>query len=545
MLHKIYCDRFRVKNLYLNPGLSVVLGTPSGDNSIGKTTLMMIVDYVFGGESYSTYKDILENIHDHRICFTFLFGRRKYYFARSFIHPHVVEKCDFLYVAQEEISLKDFNKWLSVQYGLNYCKLTFRDAVSRYIRVYGKDNCDEKQPLNASGKESASSAIISLLKLFNIYTNIDELETSAKNAKDSLKVYKDAQKRNFIANITKREFSKNTKQIEELSYKVREFERTLSTALLDKDSLLSDHAIEIRSKLAHSRRLRNSVKNKLKNIEQSLGYNFSYSFNGFTEIKHFFPQVNIEHLEEIECFHREIAKVFRSELEQEKRILTEQFLSLDKEVLHFENELKSLTTEPNFSKEILNQFADTTEHIRKLKAQNMAYEKLESLEKSKAHSNLRLQEIKSKYLGELEKKINSKMEELNRDLYVGLCTPPVLHLEDSSYTFHTPNDTGTGIAYKGIVVYDLAILQLTNLPILVHDSIILKQISDEAVGNILAQYIASKKQIIIALDKQGSYGEKTEKLLKENSIITLGIGGKELFGRSWSRNLRETALIAS
>ena len=41
----------------------------------------------------------------------------------------------------------------------------------------------------------------------------------------------------------------------------------------------------------------------------------------------------------------------------------------------------------------------------------------------------------------------------------------------------TPDDTGTGIAYKGLVVYDLAVLGLTRLPVLVHDSVVLKQIS--------------------------------------------------------------------
>ena len=65
---------------------------------------------------------------------------------------------------------------------------------------------------------------------------------------------------------------------------------------------------------------------------------------------------------------------------------------------------------------------------------------------------------------------------------------PVPHFTEANYTFHTPEDTGTGIAFKGLVVFDLAMMHLAKLPILVHDSLILKQISDDTIENILAQY---------------------------------------------------------
>ena len=53
MLREIYCDKFHQKRIVFNPGLSVVLGTNTGDNSIGKSTFLLIVDYVFGGSTYN------------------------------------------------------------------------------------------------------------------------------------------------------------------------------------------------------------------------------------------------------------------------------------------------------------------------------------------------------------------------------------------------------------------------------------------------------------------------------------------------------------
>lgn len=49
MLHEICCDQFYQKQIVFNPGLSVVLGTNTGDNSIGKSTFLLIVDYVLAG----------------------------------------------------------------------------------------------------------------------------------------------------------------------------------------------------------------------------------------------------------------------------------------------------------------------------------------------------------------------------------------------------------------------------------------------------------------------------------------------------------------
>jgi len=79
-------------------------------------------------------------------------------------------------------------------------------------------------------------------------------------------------------------------------------------------------------------------------------------------------------------------------------------------------------------------------------------------------------------------------------------------------------------------------LHLTRLPILVHDSVVLKQISDDAIENIMKQYIACGKQTIIAFDKQQSYSEKTSKLLEEYYVLRLAPNGQELFGRSWGKH---------
>ena len=110
MLHEIYCEQFHQKRIVFNPGLSVVLGTNTGDNSIGKSTFLLIVDYVFGGSTYAGTTDIIENVGSHDIYFSFVFGEETFKFCRNSINAHTVWKCNDSYEKVEEIGLSDYCK---------------------------------------------------------------------------------------------------------------------------------------------------------------------------------------------------------------------------------------------------------------------------------------------------------------------------------------------------------------------------------------------------------------------------------------------------
>ena len=69
MLREIYCEEFHQKYITFHDGLNVVLGSPKADNSIGKSTLMLIVDFAFGGNTYVEASDILQNVGEHSVGF--------------------------------------------------------------------------------------------------------------------------------------------------------------------------------------------------------------------------------------------------------------------------------------------------------------------------------------------------------------------------------------------------------------------------------------------------------------------------------------------
>lgn len=535
MLREIYCEEFHQKRIEFSDGLNVVLGTKTADNSIGKSTFMLIIDFVFGGSTYANSTDILDNVTPHNICFKFEFDDVLYYFSRKNTDSNTVWKCDSNYTPIEGFSNEAYCKWLSEKYNIVIPQLSFRDSVGRYIRAYGKKNTDETRPLNAAPTENGNKACLAILKLFRKYHIIAQLETNAESTKDALAVFEKAQKMEYVSKIGKREYAKNQKQLEMLQQEIAELSTGLEHNLLDADAAASEEAIRIKKELSRAKRMRNALKAKIGTLDENYEYRFSQTSTTFSELQKFFPSANIAHIEEVEVFHKKISAIFRKELKEERNVLIKQLSEYDEIINALEAQLQQLIKDPKLSKLILQKYADTIKQINKIHAENDAYEKSEDLRKAKKDAAEALQKARSEQFGIIEKDINAEMERINSALYEEQYNAPVIHFTDSNYTFSTPNDTGTGIAYKGLVVFDLAIIHLSDLPILIHDSVVLKQISDAAVESIINQYISCGKQVVIALDKQESYSEKTTKMLTQHAILKLSPNGEELFGRSWGK----------
>ena len=127
------------------------------------------------------------------------------------------------------------------------------------------------------------------------------------------------------------------------------------------------------------------------------------------------------------------------------------------------------------------------------------------------------------------------MEQINNTIYGGRKTSPTLTVSDAShYLFFTPRDGGTGAQYKGLVVFDLAMLSLTKLPVVAHDSVMLKHIEDNAIEKIMELYAVTPKQVFIAMDKEGSYTPTAQKIMEKAKVLQLSPGEGALFGRTWN-----------
>lgn len=535
MLHEIICEQFKQKRIEFRPGLNTALGDDFGTNSIGKSTFLMIIDFAFGGKDYILKStDIQRNVGSHIIKICFIFDGIRYHFLRNTDDLENVSKCDEKYNVIVNMPLTDYNSFLKEKYEIELSDISFRDIVGRYTRIYGKDNLNEKRPLDIVHNEATGAPTNALLKLFNLYKVISELELSLKKKEAELSAFKNAQKYKFVAAIGKRQHSTNLKELCAFYEEKDKIAQDLDSNLLDIDSIKTDEVLRLKQRLSVAKRQIGRYYSQLSGINNNIKETFGLKSEQFDELMNFFPNTDLKSILEVEKFHQEIRKLLKSELKEKKEELGFLISILQREIDEIESNIKTIIHIPNLSRAILVKYSDLQKRIEKLENENNAYVKLNSLTTSRDDAKLRRDNMKLEQLNQLQNSVNSKMMEINDYIYSGKKKPPVLTFDKNQYTFQTIDDTGTGTSYKSMVVYDLSVLEMTVLPILIHDSVVLKQISDEAIEKILTKYKNTSKQIFISFDKTLAYSLESQKILRETTVLELYANGNELFGRSWN-----------
>ena len=193
MLVEVQCDKF-IKNgqirepIRFHTGLNAVLGDDNGSNSIGKSTFLMILDFVFGGSDYvKKCTDVQENVKNHTINFTFEFEGKKYHFARNTVDYNKVIRCNASYQpldGKAPLSIQQYWEFLCERYGFSAEGITWRGAVARFIRVYKRDTLDEERPLRSSKDERPADVVKNYMRLFDRYSAVEEQIKQAADAED-------------------------------------------------------------------------------------------------------------------------------------------------------------------------------------------------------------------------------------------------------------------------------------------------------------------------------------------------------------------------
>lgn len=139
----------------------------------------------------------------------------------------------------------------------------------------------------------------------------------------------------------------------------------------------------------------------------------------------------------------------------------------------------------------------------------------------------------------LERKINLELLKLCDQVSNGEIEPPRLEFSESakSFQFYTPDDDGTGTSNKGVVLFDLVLLNLTNLPVVAHDSPMFQSIDFPTTGALLELYQKQHKQIFIAFDRHESYTgtPKVKEIIEATTVIEVGPEEKALYGKAWNK----------
>lgn len=540
MLIEIFCDKFK-KNGVVRPaitfekGLNVIEGDDGGTNSIGKSTFLMSIDFCFGGNDYvDVLKDVIKNVGHHTICFTFEF-EKKYHFYRK------TDEKEFVYITNEKyehsdnkISIDKFTAFLKEKYEISLLDLSFRQVVSRFMRIYNRQNLNEILPLRSFNNETEHASITEMIKLYNLYGPLAELTKLSNEADEKYTTFGKAQEFRFLSSVTAKEYKANEKRIEELQNQAESLANRSEKGLLNLSAEKAEQITKLKDQIASLKRSRSKYFTQLNAFKSDSEYEVTSLKSDFSDLTKFFNNVNIENLTEIEDFHRKLSSILKREVTQSKKEIWSNINLLKEAIEELESNLAEIQQTTNISRVILKSYSSIEKEMDLLKKTNDNYVKKNELQKDAKEQEKLLIEKTAVQTAQLITTINSKMAEINTDYYLNETNAPILALNTpKKYIFETPDDQGTGCRYKGMITLDMAILLSSPLPVLTHDSIMYGNMSYKRVERTFNLYNNSDKQIFVAVDKATNLNPETRKIIDTHRRLLLSTNGNELFGWYW------------
>ena len=522
-------------------GLNVVLGEEDGAMSIGKSSSLLAIDFVFGGDTYIKSDGVRHEGH-HTIFFAFEFKGVKHHFARNTDDSDNVFFCDEDYnLTGAKYTKDEFIQWLRSQYEMEFEGASFRTVLSSFFRIYGKKNTDELNPLQGIPGQNMEKSIATILTVFNKYKDIQDLRDSVTERTKRLDAFKEARKYQFISDLVG-----GQKKYEENLEAIRDLELQLATLMEEAEQGHTEEEIELNKTKAALTTEKLNIENaihtremKLRLLNMSLEYGLYPTEADMSALQEFFPEVNIRKLYEVEHYHQKLARILDAQFAEERTSIEREITDLRSQWETINAQIKSLGFVGNISREFLDRHSEIKAEIAALRTQNEAYLTQTELQSAKATAVEVLKRGIEGLLREIEDILNTQMKEFNDSLFTTKKKPPQVHFNAyNSYKFETPDNTGTGSNYKGMLVYDLAVLFTTALPALAHDSLLFKNLGKDVEDGIFRIYarIASelpRKQVFIAYDKQGDCRPETRRILDDACVMQLSKGGGELYGHPW------------
>lgn len=536
MLKEIRCNKLVHGKISFHPGLNTLIGPDDGTNSIGKSSVLMLIDFSLAGDDFiKLSSDVIENVGSISIEIDFLFQDVLHTFTRNTDTPNTVffhEKGEVI-----EKSIEDYRDFLKNHYIFPKGSASFRSTINPFSRIWGKENYTPSKPLHSFPSEPYKIIKPNLLRLFSCYQQVQEIEKQKSITKNKKTILAGAFKEGYIKPLTKRESILCEKRLQDIKLEIDQLKENIELFSINTSKIINERNFQLKKEKDILVDSLYQIKNRQKRIEDNLKYGNPVNKKFFEKLELYFPDVDSDKLAKIDQFHSGVTKILKNELISEQTILIEQ-----EEILNFD--IKVLEDE------ILNSI-DLFE-----KPSNLIDRMLElSFEEKNISEQVRFRDVKSgidEYVSELSKLITEKTEESLKNIektlndtmskyinvfYTNNPVSPEIKLFDNRYEFSHKEDSGTGKAYANMISMDMSFLEKTYLPSLIHDLIVFSNIENHAIEKIIKEYSRSKKQIFIAIDKLARYNKETIDIVKNKKFLTLD-SEHLAFKKSWKNKPR-------
>lgn len=549
MLKIIKCDAFvsDLSTLTIKPGLNTIQGSSLGSNAIGKSTFLWIVDFVFGGQKYAKIaQDVKKHISgDLTVYFVFDFdGKLRYFYRKPEDYQKVFECTADWRTIIDEMEIKKYQEMLRVSYNLDRPGLTFPGLMEHFFRIYGRGNANEWHPMK-SDKDTNDSAEDFLLILFDYGRLLGEIANieqvlNIKNHEAFLK----SSMQTVDYNAKREENQAAIKAMRErLDRLLRKDGGEVEFADLGLDTKTIETVANLQKELRQITRQYESLRSQLAAVENNLSASMTERAEEFAALKRFFPHANMKAFEDIERFHHQLRVILKEEMNDEIAHLQPMVTFYEAEIKQLQDRIQESGITRSISEKIMSQCVSARLRLEELQTEAEQIDHDEELQNERITRLARLQELADQHknaINDVEQTVSDLAAKINAAITSGKEKAPVLNLSSKELPFGTEDNTSEGTAFKNLVIYDLCLARSCPVPVLIHDSNILKKIDDAYLEPILLQYQQTGTQVFIVMDKVDSVPAGAQKILDETTLMYLR-DGHELFGHSWSKIVQITA----
>ncbi|MFG8895380.1 DUF2326 domain-containing protein [Pseudomonas aeruginosa] len=500
MLIYIECDKFRDRRITFKSGLNIVTGDINSSNSIGKSTLLKVIDFIYGGETFIRHsKDTIKVLGDHTYYFALSFGGIEYKFSRSTNTPTLITHYPNN-TPHEYLDIKQYSAWLKIQYALSIESLTFRQIVSPVSRVWGKESIEVTKPLHSYRAERGSECIDYLIGVFGRFGEISDLTIRLEDAKSEKSALNRAFSKKIISKINKTQYNTNQKSIDLANAQLDYIRDQLSTLAISINEIIDDEVLKLKLEKDELLKLKTLLSAELERTKSNLEPNKTVSAKAFSALAELAPTINIEKLDKIESFHKGLTKVLHRQIKEKEAELENQLTAVIISIEECNAKIANHISRAGNPTHIVDAVADLTLQISKLQNENSFYDQASNLQKTINDLTEKLKAVKLEIIRKIEQSLNLDISILVEFIYKEKRTSPKLRLLPNNYSFDIPNDTGTGKAYASLILLDASLLRHTPIPYLIHDSFLFKNVEDSAIAHMLYIYRSLTQQTFIALD---------------------------------------------
>ena len=534
MLKEIICGKLADKKMVFDKGLNVVVGDDNAANSIGKSSALLLIDFAFGGNTYSDNHDITDHVGDHDVYMHFVFDAKDYYFQRNVSHPNTVHECDSDWRVTGTLTDNDYRMKLMGLYHIPSDYLKFREAVSLFSRIYGKENYKEKEPLYPGHRCSGSDRVVYLVKMMNKYEKVQQKCELKEEADRKYTAYKGVVDMKIVAGLTTAEYKENDAKIKKLNQQIDNIKVQITSDAIDLTAEQLEKIARLKARLARIQSEKSLVLSNIERLQHNLHETEQNLEIDMERVRQLFPHAELKKMEEVNAFHSNLSNILKEEVTSKLRREEKTLEHKSKEESDIIDRIAKVAAETKPENLAIDRLVTTMQTVEQLISGQKSYETLSLLRNDKKLHDRQYKDVMTNVCTEVQQSINNKMAELNSIIIGKDKKVPMINLTPTNYKVFCQNDTGMGTGYRALITFDLAILSLTSLPFLIHDSLLFKNVEDEAIDGIMEIYgHEEEKQIFISLDKLPSYDENVRKIVTEHQVLKLS-SEHPLYGKKWN-----------